>query len=155
MTTNYTNEIVDGQQLYFLTKQEWLDLLESGTFMEETIPQRLLKKIKDIDLPFANRHEDLVLGLGIMGMKNNVFSYPLYKVGNRYQRISLERVICSSCGWKGRAGSPLVSEIYFGVPKNVLLKSIMDRARVEFPEVSCPKCSSPFDRFFIWVENQE
>lgn len=151
----YTSEIIDGQQIYFLTEQEWLDLLISGKFMELAIPQRLLKKIKDIDLPIINKHKDLDLGLGIMGMNNNVFSYPLYKSGNQYQRISLERVNCSSCGWNGSAGSPLVSEIYLGVPKDILPKKIMDKARIKFSEVGCPKCLTPFNRFFIWVENHE
>ena len=152
---NMRQEVIDGQELYFLSEREWSEVFESGKFREKFLSKRLIAKIKDIELPLSIKNNDLHITLGFFGANSEVFSYPLLKVKEGFQRVYLEGVKCQNCQWVGRVGNPLVSEIYWGISKDKQSSLLMAKAREDFTEVLCPKCSSPFDRFFIWVESQE
>ncbi len=148
-------ELVDGQELYFLSAEAWQEVFDSGQFQNKDLPKRLIDKIKKVELPLSTKHRELVITLGFFGANREVFSYPLLRGENRYQRIYLEGVKCSNCQWIGRAGNPLVSEVYWGISNDNPSNLLMASARKKFPKINCPNCSSPFDRFFIWAGSVE
>lgn len=64
------------------------------------------------------------------------------------QRVHLERLTCTVCGWSGVTANPTDSTLYLFVAET-------DRALQEaftHPIVPCPRCGSRLPRHPIWTE---
>lgn len=142
--------VIDGQTLYFPSRDEWNTILESKDLDDIEIPDRLVKRLNLMELPVVNGYHELSLAGGIFGARSNFFFYVLLDIGGSKQRISLNSISCNNCSWQGVFGDPFESENYLGVPSGENRKMTLQKAR-ELPRVPCPNCGEHFDRPAVWV----
>lgn len=149
--TEITLKLVDGQELFFPSDKQWQILISGESLGDFLLPKRLISRLGNIELPLIKENDELELGLGYFGVRNNLLPYAILSKGEVLQRVSIEPLSCSNCEWKGWGASPLVPDIYLGISGDNNPKDLMDISKENFEIAKCPVCNNEFDRFFIWV----
>jgi hypothetical protein len=65
-----------------------------------------------------------------------------------WQRVHIERLTCSVCGWDGKTANPTIPDLYAGAPNE---REAFESAW-RMPTAPCPRCGSKLPRHPIWVE---
>lgn len=147
---NIEAKIIDYQELYFLSKENWEHLIIDAGNPKSILNKRTAKIISNKELPIISKHEELKLVGGFAGIQKYFFPYVLLEFDNEYQRIHLHNLRCSNCDWEGMVGNPKDPDLYIGIPKNVDKFKVMKQAD-KFERKPCPKCKTPFTSTVIWV----
>jgi hypothetical protein len=111
----------------------------------------LTPKLAWASVHFCNKHSAcFAVGLYQYGPSQKKWAHcVLYRVGEAWQRVHLERLSCADCGWKGMTATPLLSDLYLGVPDK---EKVMQLA-AKIPVVQCPVCGGLLPpRHPIWAE---
>lgn len=145
-------ELVDGEEVIIPDECAWKLLREDFTLGEWSARSSSLLGAIWADFHFARHHTRFVLGLRrlVIGKSKDLLPLLLFRMGERWQRVSTEGPACTVCGWMGFAATPLSSDLYLGLPN----RSELLKATAELPEVPCPRCGSQFPgyRHYIWTE---
>ena len=140
---------VDGQELFFLTNQQWKNVIIERKFKGVLLPNRTIQYLNFVALPVMEIYSEILITGGFFGNSPHFLIYPLIKCNFEFQRIDLIGIKCSSCDWKGIGAYPLIPEIYWGISEEYSTKELMDMAKKRFKKTSCPKCNGAFDRYII------
>ncbi|WP_367389324.1 hypothetical protein [Lewinella sp. LCG006] len=149
---NYWTNIVDGQELTFCSVEEWGRVVNKGRFQKIPISDFMIKQLTSLLVPLVRKYENIELGILADTFEDrHLFKcYTLVAIGDDLQRIDIVGHKCSNCDWQGLIGTPLSSDIYFGISKENTAHELMRRSR-KYPNVTCPRCGTNINRFAIWI----
>jgi len=141
---------IDYQKLFFFTKEEWQEILSQEEFLGVKINPTLINILNKRYFPISLQYTELTLVGAIENPSGRTcfMAYLLVNIDGYYQRIELRTIICSKCKKKILLGSPFVSDIYFGVPSQINVQKLMQKAK-KFDLKPCPECGK---KTAIWVE---
>jgi len=152
--SDYKSEVINGQTLYFPTKEDWTQILSMDYLDGAKISPRLVKRLNAIEFPLVSEYSELSLACAIYGAVNFFMFYVILEVNGEKQRIALRKTNCDNCNWEGFFGDPCESESYEGI----ISKENKDQAykRIKkIPLTPCPKCGNPLNRTAVWVGELE
>lgn len=149
---NYNVESIDGQELIFCSSEGFYELEKTKVINDVPLSNFISKRLSSVEIPIIRKYPELQLAVlaKIIGGKPLFRYYPLLKINERFQRIDIRGINCQACKWSGFIGTPLASDIYFGISKELKAHELMRRAR-KHPKVVCPSCETDFNQFAIWV----
>ncbi|NJN12709.1 MAG: hypothetical protein HC815_34060 [Richelia sp. RM1_1_1] len=140
---------VDGQMILFPNEEAW-KILQSEPVIDG-ITLRVLYLLWSI-LEFVQQYHELHLGLGHSSQKCKDWRpYVFLEIDSNLQRVHLERLQCSYCGWKGMTAYPLDVDIYLGDGVTEKTFDLLRNAE-KYPVLPCPKCGERLPRHPIWLE---
>lgn len=145
----FNSKIIDGQKLYFLTENDWVEIITNPSIDGVQLSKSTLTRLEKIDLPVSKRYSEIKTVGGFGGYKPFFLVYTLLLIQDIYYRVRINLANCSNCHWKGYVADPNDPEIYFGVPNDVQRQSLMRRTHHLMSE-SCPNCNSRISRKGIW-----
>lgn len=138
--------MIDGELMVVPDTRGWLSLLRDPTIdgLPLAVPGLLWW-----NLAVVQYYPEVCIGLRRFGPPLNTWIHcGLLQTNDGWQRVHLETLDCTICGWQGITANPAVFDIYLGAPDpRAALK-----ASAKYPVVACPRCGSPFPRLPIWVE---
>ncbi len=142
--------IVDGQCITVLANQRWSSLLKQPIYQDLPIftasTENIVRKLVNL---VANNPEKFVLGLFKSKQLKKAWGViPLYKSQGGWQRVQIEYVTCSCCGWQGAIANPSEASLYFGLDKEWELT----KKAFTLMQVGCPRCNEKLPRFAIWTD---
>lgn len=139
-----TELVLDGQIVYLLDSAAIEELLAKTEI--DGIPIGSMDIIKHMMI-FVRRHSGFSLIFYRLGkLKNWVFCI-VYRVDSRWQRVQIENLTCSQCGWKGLSANPTIPELYLGSPNRW---NALEQVGL-IQSVDCPVCSAELPRPTIWT----
>jgi ribosomal protein S27AE len=142
------NVVRDGQQLLLPTSAEWADLLTSRQLQGRPLPEYFVLAAEHIR-QFIQRYPEFLLL--ILNLDNRLILPCLFlRTKQSEQRVTLERLRCSHCGWQGQTANPSILDNYLGLPSAVWTE-LLTRA-TNLPRLNCPRCAAFLPRHAIWVE---
>ncbi|WBM74656.1 hypothetical protein [Saprospira grandis] len=129
---------VDNQELFIIKKTFLAQVVENSEFyLDEFNP--LLRRI------FVSKIIEygsiLNLDFAFAKLGNRWMPYNLVEVNGKLQRIYLENISCSHCGWEGLIGNPSVLDAYIGAKNYEIPKS----------EKPCPSCKTKLSRHAFYI----
>ncbi|AFC22797.1 hypothetical protein [Saprospira grandis] len=129
---------VDNQELFIIKKTFLAQVVENAEFyLDEFSP--LLRRIFVFDLTEYGSILNLDFAFAKLG--NIWMPYNLVEVNGKLQRIYLENISCSHCGWEGLIGNPSVLDAYIGAKNYEIPKS----------EKPCPSCKTKLSRHAFYI----
>lgn len=129
---------VDNQELFIIKKTFLAQVVENAEFyLDEFSP--LVRGILVFKLTKYGSILNLDFAFGKLG--NIWMPYNLVEVNGKLQRIHLENISCSHCGWEGLIGNASVMDIYIGAKNYEIPKS----------EKSCPSCKTKLSRHAFYI----
>lgn len=148
-TSQMVKHVVDGQQLFFPTIDQILEIQKSSEIDGKNLTQGFLTTIERV-LPYIIKYSELEFAIGNSGHWQH-FPYIILKIQHNQQRVFMEELTCIKCNWHGMTCNPNEIDNYLGVPKNISPYQLMRYAN-RYPILPCPVCSSKLPRHPIWVE---
>lgn len=152
-TTGCYPELVHGQRLYFCTPDVLAHAVHLGEFGGAPIPEAYLRVLNP-QISLMRRYPELRIGMYLVDFPSGgarLMPYALVELGEASpQRVEVLHTRCESCDWRGYRGSPLVSDIYFGIGEGYDKWELM-RTADQYPEVGCPRCGSALPQRPVWV----
>lgn len=142
----------DGEEVFFPDEVGWVELGRDFTIDDHSLTSPSLLKWTWDRLEYIAKHPEFVLGLRQRQKPgpNSLNPIVFLVLGSRFERVHLEFARCGTCEWSGTAATPIVVDLYLGLPnRQELLKSTY-----LLPEAPCPRCGTqlPGYRHYIWTE---
>lgn len=102
---------IDGQEILFINKEDWLTL-RLHPFIDD-MPLAIVDLLWPT-LDFVQNYPELHLGLGFISIFKKWMPYIFIEIQSNFQRVHLETLKCSYCGWQGKTANPMVIDPYIG-----------------------------------------
>jgi len=144
--------LIDGQAVVVPIAEKWEEIIHTPVFLGAPAYLGHTKKLAIGLITFALKHkEKFRLGLfRAKGMKSWTI-LPLILLDGRFQRVHVEYVMCSKCGWRLTIANPSEPSLYFGVPNEL----DATKNALKLPRVTCPNCCTSLPRVAVWVESSD
>ena len=139
---------VDGQNLVVPMDLAWRELVFNPTIDGKplAVPKLVFEAVE-----FARTESDFQVALIPPGSVRKSWLFCLLERGaDGWQRVHIEILECTQCGWRGVSANPFVTDLYIGVTdKDAALRKASSRERKR-----CPNCGSALPRDSIWTGPQ-
>lgn len=139
--------ILDGQEILLPTREAWEEL-ERHPFIGDVMIYN--QAHITFALAFTKRHPEFVSAIydpGSAVFRQNVrlklLLLHLYKIEERWQRVSIHPVRCFTCEWEGFIADVGNAEIYFGVPDRFAVERLAPDTKFVCPACQIPTRYSP------------
>lgn len=135
---------VDGGEIEFISKDTKTSELEDKFNLKGGYKKAFL-----FNFAFVSKNDKFSMGMQKMNSGRRIFIVVM-KINGFLHRVHIENVRCKSCGWTGLGANPTVPDLYLGVED--WHSHLAQSWKIDF--VSCPICSTKFERPYIWVGDE-
>lgn len=114
-------------------------------------PDSTVMSLLEKHLDFILKHEDFAIIFRPIKWRGAINWLPcmVYLYQNTWARVGgIQYVKCLKCNWKGRAASPIGSDLYEGMDNEF---ELLGKA-FKLPFLKCPICGSELSTKAIWIE---
>lgn len=144
-------ELIDGGSVLIPHNAAWLKLTEDAEIDGLSLGGEMVRRVLRGNVGFCMANPTrFTVALFKPGPNPKFWMHcVLFRHEDRWRRVHIERLQCGACGWRGMTATPLVPDLYLGVPNKA--KAIEEAAGI--PVVPCPSCGGALPpRHPIWVE---
>jgi hypothetical protein len=135
--------VMDGEEVY-VVRRDMLEHVELAHLSEHV--GRVVRWMRD----FVGTHPQFSLARHTIGVRRRELWLLIYDLCAEPQRVHVERLRCSSCSSIVWAANPTVTDLYFGLPREVEWTALKNAWTL--PHVPCPRCACELPRRAIWAE---